>query len=617
MFKSVDYDVIVIGAGHAGIEAGFATSNLGIKTLIVTLNELNVANCPCNPSIGGPAKGIVTREIDALGGVQGQAADACQLQMKLLNFSKGPSVQALRAQIDKIAYNDFFLKKIKHQPNLSLLFAEFSRLIFDPQQKLIGIQLSDNSQIKCKVVIITTGTYLNSTTYCGFEKKKEGPDASKTTFDFSKQLLSIGFELLRLKTGTSPRIFRKSVDFSQMKLEPGTNAKLAFSHFYPRYLDFDKQLPCYLVHTNTKIHECIRNNIDQSYLLSTGKATIGPKYCPSIEDKVLKFDKKLFHQVFVEPESKSFDTIYLSGFSTSMAPKVQDEIIHYFPGFQNAVIKKYGYAIEYDAIQPLQLFPTLASKKIPNLFFAGQINGTSGYEEAAGQGIVAGINAAQLILNKEPLILRRSESYIGVMIDDIVTKGVTDPYRLLTSRAEYRLFLRNDNADDRLLQIGHKCGLISNDQMHLYHEQKKRCDQVIADLKHISIGKIKKIAAVNKKTNLSLYDYAKSLTEGLTVLAEYVPSIESLTDQELRKIEILIKYEGYIKKAINEIRKMGNLERINTSRIVDYSMINNLATEAIQKLNQIKPINLGQASRIPGINLNDLVMIKRFLERVK
>ena len=617
MKQKFDYDVIVIGAGHAGLESAFATAKLKLRTLMVTFDKQNVANCPCNPSVGGPAKGIVTREIDVLGGMQAIAADACQLQMKLLNYSKGPGVWALRAQIDKIQYNKFFLDAINKQENLHLLFAKFKQLTFNSQNELIGVELVDGSKISCKVVIITTGTYLDSITYCGFNIKHEGPNNFPTTLYFPQQLKQLGFELMRLKTGTSPRIFRDSIDFSAMKVEPGTNLKLAFSHFCPRYLDVNEQLPCYLINTNDKIHNCIKANIDKSYLLSSNKITNGPRYCPSIEDKVLKFEKKIYHQIFVEPESRYLDTIYLAGFSTSMSAKIQDELISYLPGFANAKIAKYGYSIEYVAIQPSQLYPTLSSKKIPNLFFAGQINGTSGYEEAAGQGIIAGINAAAYVKREKMFIPQRSESYIGVMIDDIVTKGVTDPYRLLTSRAEHRLYLRNDNADDRLLKYGYEYGLISQARMNKYYEQKKRCTEVIKSLKNISIGNVKDLAKISKKTNFSLYRYAKSLDHPLVALEKYVHSISQLNDFERMKIEICIKYDGYIKRSINEIKKMHNLELISLKKINDYQKVPNLSKEAVQKLNKIKPLNLGQASRISGINFNDLVTIKRFLEKIR
>jgi tRNA uridine 5-carboxymethylaminomethyl modification enzyme len=455
---SPNYDIVVVGAGHAGLEAAFASAHAGLKTLLITLKEESVGCCPCNPSVGGPAKGIVTREIDALGGMQGIAADKCQLQMKILNISKGVGVQALRAQIDKIAYHEWFLQEIKKCKNLTLLIDEVLGMEIK-NGVVLGLKTKNNDIIKSKKVIITSGTYMQARTFTGFNFQEHGPVydylnkqnkiatiVSPGSYGLSTELQNIGFKIIRLKTGTPPRIYTDSIDFSQLSVEPGTNRKLAFEHYKPTYLPFSKQVVCHLVYTNEKTHQIIRKNIDKSPMYAGMLKSVGPRYCPSIEDKVMRFSDKPRHQLFVEPESKLMKTIYLQGFSTTLPEDVQIQLLHTLPGFEKCKVERYAYAIEYDAIDPTQLYPTLESKIVKGLYFAGQVNGTSGYEEAAGQGMLAGINAILKIKNKKPLVLKRNESYIGVMVDDITTKGVTDPYRLLTSRAEHRLYLRNDNA---------------------------------------------------------------------------------------------------------------------------------------------------------------------------
>lgn len=618
-FKKIKnkYDVIVVGAGHAGLEASFAASNLGFSTALITLNEDGIGLAPCNPSVGGPAKGIVTREIDALGGMQGVAADINQLQMKLLNSSKGPGVWALRAQIDKIEYHNWFINEVKKQSNLDVIYGEVSSLK-TLNNIILGIEINDEINIEAQAVILTTGTYLKSVCHQGETNVKSGPDGFKRAESLSDSLIELGFNLIRLKTGTPPRILKDSIDYTKFEYEPGTNKKLSFSHFNKHFVPFDEQEPCWILHTTDKTKEIIEKNLKRSAMYGGYiKTAVGPRYCPSIEDKVVKFNDKPCYQLFVEPESKHLDTIYLDGFSTSMPIDVQDEMIRSLPGFENCVVKKYAYAIEYDAIDPTQLYPSLESKLIKGLFFAGQINGTSGYEEAAGQGLIAGINAVQYIKKQPPLILKRHESYIGVMIDDIVTKGITEPYRLLTSRAEHRLALRNDNALDRLIKYGYDIGLVKQENYDLYLKQNELINDIITKLKNVYVGQIKELSHV-KKNNATLYDYLKRPE----VLIENVLSfigIDAITiDQEiLDKIQIQIKFEGYIKVQNENLERLSNLDKYDLTCIVDYQDVPNITLEAIDKLNKIKPINLDQASRISGINLTDIARIKYYLDVIK
>ncbi|MDE5949753.1 MAG: tRNA uridine-5-carboxymethylaminomethyl(34) synthesis enzyme MnmG, partial [Malacoplasma sp.] len=458
------YDCLIIGAGHAGLEAAFILAKKKYKVALFALDKNLVGNMPCNPSVGGPAKGIVTREIDALGGMQGIAADANQLQMKLLNSSKGPGTWALRAQIDKIEYSKWFLKKIEENNFIDLIPLEVSKIkIFN--NKVQGIYTIDNIFFESDNLIITTGTFLDSSIHIGDKVIKKGPDNYNGSYLLAKQIKELDFKTIRLKTGTPPRILKNSIDYSKLLIEPGTNKKLSFSHFDKKFLDFEKQEVCYLAYTNQKVHEIINKNLNKSAMYSGFITGTGPRYCPSIEDKIVRFNDKNRHQLFVEPESKQLDTIYLGGFSSSLPEDVQTEAVKNIVGFENAVIKKYAYAIEYDAISSIQLYATLETKKITGLFFAGQVNGTSGYEEAACQGLMAGINVICKLENKEPFILKRNESYIGVLIEDLINKEITDPYRLLTSRAEHRLELRNDNADQRLLKYGYDLGFLMKNEI--------------------------------------------------------------------------------------------------------------------------------------------------------
>ena len=608
-----EYDVIVIGAGHAGLEAGFASAKKGLKTAIITLSENDVGKMPCNPSIGGPAKGTVTREIDALGGMQGKAADACTLQIKMLGTSKGPGVWALRAQIDKVKYHQWFINEIKKQKNLDLIIDEVKKIIVN-NDIVTGVELS-SCVINCKAVVITSGTYLSSITHRGKVTKNEGADGSNYAKFLSHNLNQLGFDLIRLKTGTPPRIQKDSIDYSKMEIDYGDNKELAFS-FTKKEIDSNlklKQLPCYLIYTNQFIHDLIKNNLDHSAMYSGAIQGIGPRYCPSIEDKIVKFSERERHQIFLEPESLSLETMYLGGFSTSMSIDIQDKMIRLLPGLKDCKVVKYGYAIEYDAIDPTQLYPSLMTKKITGLFTAGQINGTSGYEEAAAQGIIAGINAANYVLKKSMLILNRQNSYIGVMIDDIVTKGVTEPYRLLTSRAEHRLYLRNDNADDRLLEIGYNEGLISQQQYDNFLSDCQLIDKFLDYLNTKKIGQIPTLRDKTIKNNASLFEYLKRPE---IKLKDIINDLEiKISDERIiEKIEIKVKFSGYIAVQEEKIKQYKNIKEYNLSFILDYKKIPNLSLEAIDKLNKIKPLSLSQASRISGINIEDILKIKYYLD---
>lgn len=610
-----DYQVIIIGAGHAGLEAAFATSNLKLKTCLITLDEKSIGMMPCNPSIGGPAKGIVTREIDALGGIQGIAADATTMQMKILNSSKGPGVWAIRAQIDKIAYQEWFKNKLKQQHNLDVVIDEVVDLIVE-DNTIKGIKTKTKT-ILADAVIITAGTYLKSITHRGDVKVDEGADGTRNAQFLSQSLKDLGFDLIRLKTGTPARIHKDSIDYSNMIYEPGTNMDIAFSHYKPVYKPFDQQLPCYIIYTQPETHKIIAQNLEKSAMYGGMISGIGPRYCPSIEDKIVKFAQKERHQIFVEPESYNLDSIYLGGFSTSMPVDVQDKMIRTLPGLENCKILKYAYAIEYDAIDPTQLYPSLESKKVNNLFFAGQINGTSGYEEAAGQGLMAAINVNQKLKNKEPIILGRNEAYIGVMIDDIVTKGVVEPYRLLTSRAEHRLSLRNDNADDRLIKIGYDIGLVRQEVYDDYLNNQKIINDVLQWLKTTTVGQIDDLKNTTSKTNTYLVDYLKRPEIILKDIIQYYPINLNLNDQMLSNIQIQVKFEGYIKNQEENLKQLKRLNNIKLNEIKDYKEVPNISLESVDKLNKIKPLDLEHASRISGINLTDIAMIKYYLERKK
>ena len=614
-------DVIVVGGGHAGCESALATARLGLETVLFSLDKNWIASMPCNPSIGGPAKGVVVREIDALGGQMGISADATALQFKMLNTTKGPGVRSLRVQSDKIAYKKYMQNVLANQKNLTVR-EEVVEKVLANDNKIEGVLLQSGEIVKCKALILTTGTYMNSKVMVSDHITYEGPDHQKTTKNLSQSLRDLGFKTFRLKTGTPARIKTDSIDFSCAQLEPGNDEAEAFSYQTERIAEIKEQIPCYLIYTQPLTHKIIKENLNKSSMYSGVVEGVGPRYCPSIEDKIVRFADKERHQIFLEPESLSLDTTYVQGFSTSMPYDVQEQMLRSLPGFKDCVIEKYAYAIEYDAIDPLQLKPTLETKLIEGLFTAGQINGTSGYEEAAGQGLIAGINAASKLLGKKPLVLRRDEAYIGVMIDDLVTKGTKEPYRLLTSRAEYRLLLRHDNADQRLTEYGRYYGLISDERYERYKNK-------LSDLqKYKDILMNSKLSIENQLASY-LCEKGYSDSKGSINAYELIrrPNIESkvvlsflginIDDKLARQLDIEIKYEGYIAKAKREAANLIRIEKQQLSADIDYSKIDNLSLEARQKLNEVKPLTLGQASRISGVNPSDIITLQIYLKQEK
>ena len=608
------YDIIVVGAGHAGIEACLAGARTGNKTLLITSNFSNAGSMPCNTSIGGPAKGIIVREIDALGGQMGKTTDATYLQMKMLNTAKGPGVQSLRAQADKKAYPRYMQKVLKQQENLDIVEAMVENLIVEGDE-CKGVILADGTRYESHTTILTTGTYLKAEILVGHSKTPSGPDKQKESLYLSSKLKDYGFRIQRLKTGTPPRVEINSIDYSKTTVQPGTDAKLSFSYETTHFTPVEDQTVCYLTYTTEETHKLIRDNLDKCAMFSGLIKGIGPRYCPSIEDKVVKFADKERHQIFLEPESKEMNTIYVQGFSTSMPHDIQEKMVHSLPGLENCTILKYAYAIEYDAIDPLQLWPSLETKVLKNLFTAGQINGTSGYEEAAGQGLIAGINASKKVKGNKPLILKRDEAYIGVLIDDLVTKGTKEPYRMLTSRAEYRLLLRHDNADERLRKYGHEAGLVTDEVYSRYLDKMNRIHAEIERLDTIHFSPKSEINDVLEEKG------STRLKEGVTARAilqrpelvyeDLLPYIEhvDLTEEEMRRITILIKYKGYIEKTLRQVEKVKNMEEKQIPADLDYDDVLNLSLEARQKLKKVRPVTIGQATRISGINPADISVL--------
>lgn len=613
------FEVIVVGGGHAGIEASYATSRIGHKTLLVTGNIKNIGDMPCNPSIGGTSKGVIVREVDALGGLMGKVADKSLLQMKMLNGSKGPAVRCLRAQADKELYPKNMQDILLNTPNLTVMEAIVENISTD-NSKVTGIVLADGTKIRCDALILTTGTYLKSEILRGSEKTPEGPHGERRSNELSDNLKRLGFEIIRLKTGTPPRLDAKTVDYSKMKEELGDEEFYSFSFDGGAKYDPTKQEKCYLIYTNENTHQIIKNNLKKSAMYGGYVSGVGPRYCPSIEDKIVKFADKEKHILFLEPQSMVpsshyYDALYLQGFSTSMPIDVQEEMVHSLAGLENARILEYAYAIEYDAINPLQIKPSLESKILDGLFTAGQINGTSGYEEAAGQGIIAGINASLKLRGKNPLILKRNEAYIGVLIDDLVTKGTIEPYRMLTSRAEYRLILRHDNADLRLRNYGYEAGLIDE-------QQKQRLDEKIASIKElkkfIKLEKIKKEDLEGKIDNprtLSIYELMKRPEIDKQSILKLVPKLSDYVDDVLEEVLIDTKYEGYIVKTYKDAEKLIKLESKQIPSDIDYSRVANLASEARQKLEMIRPVSIAQASRISGVNPADIAILAVYLRK--
>ncbi|HFR3411348.1 TPA: tRNA uridine-5-carboxymethylaminomethyl(34) synthesis enzyme MnmG [Streptococcus suis] len=616
-----NYDVIVIGAGHAGVEAGLAASRMGCKTLLATINLDMVAFMPCNPSIGGSAKGIVVREIDALGGEMGRNIDKTYIQMKMLNMGKGPAVRALRAQADKVEYAAEMKRTVERQENLTLRQTMIDEILVE-DGKVIGVRTATNQKFSAKAVVVTTGTALRGEIIIGDLKYSSGPNNSLASITLADNLKELGLEIGRFKTGTPPRVNARTINYEETEIQPGDEKPNHFS-FLSKDEDYlQDQIPCWLTYTNATSHEIINSNLHRAPMFSGIVKGIGPRYCPSIEDKIVRFADKERHQLFLEPEGRNTDEIYVQGLSTSLPEDVQQDLIHSIKGLENAQMMRTGYAIEYDMVMPHQLRATLETKKISGLFTAGQTNGTSGYEEAAGQGIVAGINAALKVQGKPELILKRSDGYIGVMIDDLVTKGTVEPYRLLTSRAEYRLILRHDNADMRLTEIGRQVGLVDDERWQVFQIHKNQFDN---EMKRLESIKLKPIKETNEKVVAMGF---KPLTDALTAkefmrrpdvtyadaVAFIGPAAEDLDAKTIELIETEVKYEGYIAKALDQVEKMKRMEEKRIPADIDWDDIDSIATEARQKFKLISPETIGQASRISGVNPADISILMVYLE---
>ena len=626
-YEGGDYDVIVVGAGHAGSEAALAAARMGNKTLLVTISLEMVAFMPCNPSVGGPAKGIVVREIDALGGEMGHNIDKTYVQMRMLNTGKGPAVRALRAQADKHAYHRQMKLTIEREPNLTLRQATVDQLIVE-DGVCKGVITNTGARYHAKTVVLTVGTAARGKIIIGELQYQSGPNNSKSAVKLSENLEALGFDLERFKTGTPPRVNGNTINFDETDIQPGDEEPHHFSFDTPdsQYISVSDQLACWLTYTNPTTHGIIRDNLDRAPMFSGMIKGVGPRYCPSIEDKIVRFADKSRHQVFLEPEGRDTDEYYLDGVSTSMPEEIQNKIVHSIKGLENAQLMRPGYAIEYDVVAPYQLHPTLETKIVKNLYTAGQTNGSSGYEEAAGQGLIAGINAGLRAQGKKPFVLKRSDAYIGVMIDDLVTKGTKEPYRLLTSRAEYRLILRHDNADFRLMEKGHAVGLVSDERLAKMEAKKAKVAAEIKRLKSIKLKPsddkintfIEQHGDNRLKDAVAAADLLKRPYFDYQTLLNFIPAPQETLDRHvIEQVEIQLKYAGYIKKEEVKVERMKRMEAKRIPDDIDYEDIDGLATEGRQKLEKIRPETLAQASRISGVNPADIAILSVYVRQGK
>ncbi|WP_301108418.1 tRNA uridine-5-carboxymethylaminomethyl(34) synthesis enzyme MnmG [Sporosarcina sp.] len=620
-FEAGTFDCIVIGAGHAGAEAAYAAAKMGASTLVLTMNLDMIAFMPCNPSLGGPAKGIVVREIDALGGAMAKVIDKTHIQMRLLNTGKGPAVRALRAQADKVLYQQEMKRVLEEQPNLTLRQAVVERLIVEDDE-VKGVVTQIGAIFRAKTVIITTGTFLRGEVIIGDLKYSSGPNNQMPSIKLADHLQELGLKTVRFKTGTPPRINANTIDYSKTEIQPGDDVPRSFSYETTEFIM--NQLPCWLTYTTPETHEIINENLHLSPMYSGMIKGKGPSYCPSIEDKIVRFADKSRHQIFLEPEGRNTREVYVQGLSTSLPEHVQHRLIASVPGLEKAEMMRAGYAIEYDSVIATQLWPTLETKKIKNLYTAGQINGTSGYEEAAAQGLMAGINAACNVLEKEEVVLARSDAYIGVLIDDLVTKGTSEPYRLLTSRAEYRLLLRHDNADMRLTEIGYQNGMITEERHEKFVAKKAQIEAEIENLRKISVKPTEEIQDIIAEAGgtalrepMKAADLLKRPEMKYSELRKVVPPLEEINGEVAEQVEIFIKYEGYIEKSMQQVERMKKMENKRIPENIDYDAILGIAKEAKANLKAVQPLSIAQASRISGVNPADISILLVYIEQGK